>query len=682
MENSWYSFDVSPAWVLVALLAALGLSVFLYSRKPVPWGKPANIFLGFLRFGAAFLILLLILNPLLQLNVNSVEKPLVIYALDNSSSMELRASAPNTTSIASWVYTSTETLGQEYDIHLEALDGKKEDSVFFDQKTTNLSALLKGIENVYSDKNIGAIVLITDGIINKGQSPAYQNFSFPIYTIGTGDTVPPKDIAIRNVRSNKVAYQGNQFPVQVTIHQKGFDGQPAHVALLESGRTITSQEITFNDGIATVDFLPDASEPGLRRLTVTIEEKEGESSYVNNQQDLYVDVIEGKEKVLILAPAPHPDINAIRTVLNETSNYETVLYIPGIHQPPAEKEFDAIIEHQAFSGLNYGDYKATGRWYILGDRPNLRKMSQDISYLAISPKGNGKDAVRSAYNKSFTKFKLKDELTSRLKDYPPIEVPFGEYSQTGPSEVLLYQQVGSIVTSKPLLIFFDDGAQKSALIPGPGIWQWKLQESGSEENYDLFKEIVLKTVQFLSIKVNKDRFVVKPREANYQIGDRVFIDTEVYNEIYERSYGNTISLTITNEAGQSTSYEMVDSPVNSNFNLGTLEAGIFTFKASTTLAGKVYTESGSFAVRDIQLEGVNLTADHNLLRSIATNSGGAFYSFDKANDLLTELKDKQFQSLIHTSEETFPIINSLWMVLLIVVLLGTEWFLRKYLGAY
>ncbi|MEQ8474291.1 MAG: hypothetical protein RIC35_24055 [Marinoscillum sp.] len=676
MGNNWYSFDVDPLWVFLALLAAFVLALLLYSRKNLPWGKGMNVFMGFLRFSSVFLILLLLLNPLLELNINKIEQPTVIYAMDNSESIILRESGPNPEEIKTWLQASSTSLRSAYDVVIEGI----KDSLTFDEKVTDLSKLLKDLENKYEEKNLGAIVLVSDGIINKGQSPAYQNFKFPVYTVGLGDTIPPKDIAIQNIRSNQVAYQGNQFPVSIKIYQKGYSNVPISVKILEGRKVIAEKQVETSQ--TELSFQINADTPGLRRLTVAVEQKEGESSYENNRKDIYVDVIEGKDKILILAPAPHPDINAIRTVLDATSNYETVLYIPGIHNPPKEKEFDLVIEHQAFSGTRYGDFKSSGKWDIVGDRSNIRRISQEVNYLNLAVKGNDKDQVRGAFNESFSKFKLNPDLIDRLRQYPPIKAPFGDYQLSGPSEIFLYQKVGSVTTSRPLMLFFDDGSSKSCLTMADGFWQWKLQEYGQEENSDLFEQIILKTTQYLSIKVNKDRFVVKPRDANYQIGDRVFIDTEVYNEIYERTYGNTIKLTIADEEGNTSDYEMVDSQINSSFNIGSMEPGVYTYTASTKLGSRSFSENGSFAVRDIQLEGIDLTANHNLLRSLSGNSGGQFVAFSDASRLDEILADQSFTDLIKTNREQFPLINSLWIILLIGLFLTTEWFLRKYLGAY
>ena len=63
------------------------------------------------------------------------------------------------------------------------------------------------------------------------------------------------------------------------------------------------------------------------------------------------------------------------------------------------------------------------------------------------------------------------------------------------------------------MLFYDDGKDKTAITTGSGIWQWKLQEAGVNEKSPLFDEIVLKTIQLLSVKSDKKQFVVKPRQS-------------------------------------------------------------------------------------------------------------------------------------------------------------------------
>ena len=87
-------------------------------------------------------------------------------------------------------------------------------------------------------------------------------------------------------------------------------------------------------------------------------------------------------------------------------------------------------------------------------------------------------------------------------------------------------------------------------------------------------------------------------------------------------------------------------------------------------------------IRDIQLEGINLTADHNLLKQVSRNTDGQFFALAEAGELTQKLDEENFPGRITTLNETFPLVNIIWLVVLIALMLGTEWALRKYLGAY
>jgi len=194
--------------------------------------------------------------------------------------------------------------------------------------------------------------------------------------------------------------------------------------------------------------------------------------------------------------------------------------------------------------------------------------------------------------------------------------------------------------------------------------------------------LVLKTVQFLSIRTNKKRFTATPRHNVYREGDRIFIDTQVYNEIFERSYGNRISLSISSEAGETRNYELVDSPLNSTFNIGTLKQGIYRYRTTVVNENEQLTDRGEFLVEALQIEALDLTANHNLLKEISYKSNGTYFHYSEIDALSEALKNTNFQSIIRTRESYFPLISSLWIIVAICTFLFSEWFLRKYLGMY
>lgn len=75
------------------------------------------------------------------------------------------------------------------------------------------------------------------------------------------------------------------------------------------------------------------------------------------------------------------------------------------------------------------------------------------------------------------------------------------------------------------------------------------------------------------------------------------IESQVYNDLYELVYGNTIRLEIRNEQGEVSTYSYITSPGSSRYRIGGLKEGIYRFTASTSINDKKETVTGQFLVR-------------------------------------------------------------------------------------
>src|ERR1039458_9599962 len=65
----------------------------------------------------------------------------------------------------------------------------------------------------------------------------------------------------------------------------------------------------------------------MQRYTVKLSDVDGEVSFANNVKDIFIDVLDGRQKILILADAPHPDVAAIKNALESNENYEVNSFI-------------------------------------------------------------------------------------------------------------------------------------------------------------------------------------------------------------------------------------------------------------------------------------------------------------------------------------------------------------------
>ena len=307
-------------------------------------------------------------------------------------------------------------------------------------------------------------------------------------------------------------------------------------------------------------------------------------------------------------------------------------------------------------------------------------LNKDLPYINIERRGSQPDQVVGSLNPNFSKFKM-DEVKV-FEEYPPIEVPFGNYEISGPVEVLMYQKLGSVTTTNPLMIVFDDGTEKSAVLLGQNIWKWKLLEAALNEQAEQFDKLITKTIQFLSVKNDKKQFRFNPRRTNFTDSEPALFDVEVYNDIYERTYQNTISIVLRDESGNTSEFEFTDTEFNSTFRSPILSAGIYQYEATVTVGEKEMRDQGEFAVQNINQEILNLTADHRMLRNLSAKTNGAYASVNEAEFLVDEIVAREFKSLIKSEERLIPLFHAWWWYLLIFLLFSGEWILRKYWGGY
>lgn len=684
MGNSFIVFEQSGGWIALGVIIALVLAIIPYFRVSYPWSRTTSIFLAILRFTGIFSIFLLLLNPLLRQLKNRTESPIIAVIYDNSESVNMMTDSLELTDL----HSSLEELGNDLQSQNIGTDfwslnqqlNSASDVDVDTARATNLSGVLNDVTETYQGINLAGIVLVSDGIYNRGVSPTYYQFSKPIFTLGLGDTIPVKDLSIKSIKSNAVAYQGNQFPVEVIIEQEGFENQEKTLTIRKNGQVLQTKSFTNN---AKLDFLLDADQAGLARYAVSVNPLEGETSLTNNSSDFYVDVIEGKERILIMSAAPHPDISAIRRALDQSENFETELFIPNITKNEPSGEFDVIIEHGAFT-RNFPKVTVEGnpsRWHILNRNSQLNAAEESVGW-SVEAQGGQRDNVRAAFNPVFSSFELDQDEIDIFSRFTPISVPFGEYNAIGPVQTLIYQQIGSVITSRPLLAVQNDGTNKSAVLMGSGIWQWRMLESTENGSSEHFDEIINKLIQFLSVKADKRKFRFQPNRSSFDENVNVQFGAELYNDIYERVYGQKVDLNLIDESGNTQPFEYYPSEEDGGLNIGPLPAGVYRYEARSSFGGKNYTARGEFSVKQINLESIELTANHQVLQEISKNTGGAYFHVNQKEELFSQLRSMDPPGIIRTSENFFPLIESAWLLFFAVLFFTTEWMLRKYLGSY
>ena len=653
LDYPWY-------YLLFCLLAGAVYSFVLYRKgpkqqdnTPKSWRLP----LVLLRFVTVALIAFLLLAPLVKRHVNTHEKPIVVLAQDVSESVQ-------PVDHALWDFDSP-----QFDIVRDSFGGK----------TTDIAAALQDIADRYAGRNLGSVVLATDGIFNQGANPttAATSLAVPVYTVALGDTTHHPDANITHLRYNHVAYLGNQFPLEVTIRAHRLKGQRGTLTITHNGRRLYTKEITYTDNTfsTTETVTLDADQAGLQSYTITL------TGTTTATRTIAVEVIDGHQKIALVAAAPHPDIAALRQAIEKNPNYEIEVLDKASINSLKPNEYSLLILHNLPDGRFQLPPAAlqVPTIFIVGTQTDLGRFNALRSGLEIVAKARKNDEVTAAHNGAFSLFTFDEEACRRLEQMPPLSAPFGTYRPAANLQSLFTAKIGTVGSDRPLIAFCQQEGTRRAFVVGEGLWRWRLQDYLMTNSHNDFDQLVEKMVVYTSLQANKERLHVTTRRI-YRVGENVVIEAELYDDNYEPVNTPEVSLELRSDH-QTTAQQYTFNRSGSGYTLplGALDPGQYAYTASTTLAGKRYTASGNFIVEDINLEQANHVADHALLNTIAQTTGAQMLYPDQLDQLPQLLADRDdLKSIVYAHTRYTELLNLPLLFILIVLLLAAEWGIRKW----
>lgn len=689
-------FEYPIYLVIVAAIVAAAVAFLLYYKDKLfadleKWKK--YLMTG-LRFSFVFLILLMLLNPVFKSTGIVIQKPVVVFVQDNSSSILLnKDSSYYKTGYKGDVEDLLQSLKDKYDVRYLQFDEftGKDTLMDFSGELTDISSVFPEVISRFAGMNLGAVIVATDGIYNSGTNPAYiSNLSFPVYSIALGDTLTQKDLILKDIMHNRIAFLGNKFPVKVFVAAEKCPEKESVIIIKRDEKTIYQAkfELPKNSTQKSLDIELPADRIGIHQYKVELKYLDSEISYVNNHSDFVVNVIDNRNKILILANAPHPDIGAIKFALKDNPDFEiTVKFISDINVNV--KDYDLVILHQLPSLQN----KATTVFseiaknsiptlFIIGTSTSIQAFNSLGTGLEIFGIGNKTDDAVPSSNTSFLAFDPGVEMSSFFKNLSPLKVNFGDYKFSSESKVFLYQSINGIKTSKPLIAFIDQNKSKTGFITGEGIWRWRLDDYKFNSSHDGFNSVINRIVQYLIVRHIQDKLSVDAKQV-FNENEPAILNGSFYNEAFELVSGLEVNLLLKNESGKEFKYVFSSFGNAYRLDLGRLPAGKYTYVAKTKFDNKDYDAAGSFIVQKINIEALITTAGHPVLFQLAAQTGGQVFYPAEMKDVSKVLAQNQTISSIAYKSEKLHTITDLYIIFFLILLFAaSEWILRKYWGGY
>ena len=691
-----------PGWYLIfCLLLGLAYAMFLYYRDNTfrEQSKSLNWILGGIRFFCISLLAILLLSPLLKSLLTETKKPVVILAQDQSESIAAEMDEAALTAYRADFEQLKTNLEEEYEVKEYAFGNEVREGIdfTFEDKLSNISKLLGTVYDTYSNQNLGAVVLATDGIYNEGSNPIYAStkLSVPIYTVALGDTTPKLDLVLKRVFHNKIAYLGDKFKIQVDIAAQNCNGNNTslNVYKVDNDGTQRLQQyplnIDNNDFFRTREIILDADQSGVQRFRISLAGVSGEVTTENNVKDIFVDVLDARQKILIAANSPHPDITAIKQSIATNKNYEVeVAYINDFQKRP--EDFDFIILHQLPAAGNNASFllNAIGqrkipRLFVVGSQINMGLINSVQDLVNIRANTRNTNEVQGRIAPNFSLFTIEEDILSEIPNFPPLLAPFGEFEASPEAQVLMYQRIGKIDTQYPLLVLGESNGAKTGVLCAEGLWKWRLFDYLQRQDHDIFDSFLGKTVQYLALKEDKRKFRVNLSKNIFDENEPILLDAELYNESYELVNESDVTIIITNSEGNEFPFTFNKVDRAYRLNAGIFPVGNYRFRASVFSNGEDLSYSGQFSVQPIQKEIYETTADHGLLRLLSDKYGGELVYPAQLKGISGQISEKgTVKPVVYTTSKTRPVINLKWIFFLLLGLLTTEWFFRRYFGGY
>jgi len=615
-----------PFWFsIIALIIALVFAGLLYYRSKgfdnkQNWLKPL---LYFLRFLPILGIGLLLLGPLLKQLLEETKKPVIVILSDDSRSIDEWIGRSDITDPSDQVSMMSSSLSESYDVvHYsfgEEVALFADDTSRYDQEITDISRSLQYISDVYEGENLGAIVLATDGIYNQGSNPTYANIraDIPIHSIALGDTTRRRDISVESVLYNEVAYLEDEMLTQVDIKASNASGRRARLTVERETpggyQTIDTRDISVDsdDFFRSEDIQLKLGQAGINHFRYRISYIDNELNRSNNTKDIYIEVLDARQKIVIMGAAPHPDLTAIKQLLEQNKNYEVEIHVKDISVVDVNDADVAIFHNLPATGRSIDNIlkalegRSVAKMYITGQEADLGKWNSLQSQVTIKGSRGNANNAQGSLESGFDNFTLSDDLKNKIQDYPPLATPYGEYEISGQSDILLYQRIGDINTEFPLLAYSDVDGNKTAFLLANDIWRWKLYDHLQHNNFDIISELLEKSITYISTKEDKRKFRVSTNDNVFLSNQDIIFAAELYNNNYELINEPEVRLQMTSSDGSQYDYTFSTTDQAYSLDIGRLPSGSYNYTANTTWSGERYSDQGRIVVRDIQFGVMN-----------------------------------------------------------------------------
>lgn len=726
---------------LIALGAMVVIAIAIFravaERRHVPLRRQWPSLL--LRGVAMAVLLAIVLNPTALLPETSEHKPMLVVLLDTSYSMATADASPSGTQPR--LESAMAVLGdprtrarledhftldlRTFDRSLRPAPARTLTAQDADGRASDLAAAISSAVGDLDDaaEQAGVLVVSDGRATSPGATEAARLAlarSVPLWTWVLGGKVDRKDLWIETAGSEVLAFSGSEVELSATLRQVGYDDRSFGVELVDEGGNVvaTAPATPGPSGAAPVKMKVTAPDEGERRYTLRVAVDEAEAQKQNNDRSIYLRVVGQKVRVLVVEGQPHWDTKFLIQSLKRNPRVDvTALYRLG-----PDKQFAVVSaggdEQRRITGdlfprsaEDFAQYEVVimgrGCEAFFDDRTEelltdfvaqhggalvfSRGKSYGGRYAALAklePVVWGSGLVHGAKMEPAGAetggpiFQLAgpEDLEAVLDHLPR----FDQVTQTmgvKPLAVVMASAVTpqmSAAGDEPVIMAYHlYGQGRVVTLNAGGLWHWSFRdhsEQVDEAFYDRFWDTLLRWLlsgsDFLAgqnVALRTDRRLYTDEQPIRLMVRTRGLDTQ--------SYRPKVTIQRQDPKAQPTVLEPRPQPGGAYF----AEAGPFP-PGDYTLALTSNGESAPPVTQQVRIvsgsiENQQLSADPDLMRQLAELSNGQVVTDQEVAEL--DRVVRQWQARQQLADQKASLWDRPWVMAIIMLALGTEWYLRR-----
>ena len=283
-----------------------------------------------------------------------------------------------------------------------------------------------------------------------------------------------------------------------------------------------------------------------------------------------------------------------------------------------------------------------------------------------------------------------DQNAAIWQNMPPLFRSFSGFRLRGGATILMETGKGT-----PILMLQRTGLGKSLLIAAEGLWNWEFGVNTFKDTRynDIYARFWAQTVRWMATDTDDDGLHLTTDADTYAIGDTAQVTAYLYSKSYRSTQTDaTVQFEVVPPEGAPFQLQIrgvtenTDEAASQQVDMGDLYTTQFALLQKGTYriraTGKIGDQTFGEDQIDIhvhpqlaELETPQLNED--LLKELTAKTGGAYFTIADAESVVENVADVQNPIFIDAERELWshPLI-----LIAVVGLLGTEWFLRKRIG--